>query len=506
MKMLSLFRKLAGSRGARIGTIALIIIVAGAAWMGRQPAPAVATSEDTLPSVVASSEDGRQPASPQEGATPLQISSEKLDSLGIETQPVRRDPLPRRLQVTGRLEIHGSRTARVHSLVEGVVREICVELGDTVEANQVLAYIDSRQVGEAKLALARERLNLHGARQMCQWETVVHDNVVDLLAALERGMSPEEIETQFRDRPLGSYREQLVTALARVKRAAADHKRVHSLGQQGVLPEKRTLHALAEHDSAQAAYRALLEQMRFDVQQRLRVAQQRLQEAEGAAAIARSQLLILGYDGEAIDSMDPIAEGQRVAYYAVRAPFAATVIARPALLAQHVDEATTLVELADLSTLWLRADIFEKDLPSLARLENATLRFRTSGYPQREFPAKVLTVGHQVSDETRAVRLLAAADNAQGLLKPGMFVDVQFDCGQDAPVLQVPLAAIQHHEGAAFAFVACGGGRFARRDVRLGRSDAATVEVAAGLSEGDLVVVKGGFALKSEMLNDLLAE
>ena len=504
--MLCFFRNWAGSWGARIGTAALTIAVAGAAWMGRQPAPAVAISAGTLPGVTTSSENGWRPALVQSGAALVRISSDKLESLGIETQPVRRNSLPRRLQVTGRLEIHGSRTARVHSLVEGVVREICVELGDTVEANQVLAYIDSHHVGEAKLALAKERLNLHGARQMCQWETVVHDNVLDLLAALERGMSPEEIETQFRDRPLGRYREQLVTALARVKLAAADHKRVHSLGQQGVLPEKRTLYALAEHDSAQAAYRALLEQMRFDAQQRLRVAQQRLQEAEGAVAIARSQLLILGYDGRAIDAMDPIAEGERVAYYPVRAPFAATVIARPPLLAQHVDEATTLVELADLSTLWLRADVFEKDLPSLVRLEDATLRFQTSSYPQQQFQAKILTVGHQVSDETRAVRLLAAADNAQGLLKPGMFVDVQLDADEDTSVLQIPLSAVQHHEGADFAFVACGDGQFARRDVRLGRSDAATVEVSAGLSEGDLVVVKGGFALKSEMLNDLLAE
>ena len=72
------------------------------------------------------------------------------------------------------------------------------------------------------------------------------------------------------------------------------------------------IRARAEHEAAAATYQALREQIRFDVQQRTLEAQQNLQAAEAAVAVSRAHLLILGYRGDEIDSMDPIAEGERV--------------------------------------------------------------------------------------------------------------------------------------------------------------------------------------------------
>ncbi|MEN6494936.1 MAG: hypothetical protein ABFD16_11715, partial [Thermoguttaceae bacterium] len=135
-----------------------------------------------------------------------------------------------------------------------------------------------------------------------------------------------------------------------------------------------------------------------------------------------------------------------------------------------------------------------------------SLTFRTPSYPEQGFVAKVFTLGHQVSDQTRAVRLLATADNPKRLLKPGMFVDVELDGGEEAAVLQIPVSAVQRHQGAVFSFVACGDGQFARRDVQLGPATSELVEVKAGLDEGERVVVQGGFALKSELFNDSVVE
>jgi cobalt-zinc-cadmium efflux system membrane fusion protein len=87
-----------------------------------------------------------------------------------------------------------------------------------------------------------------------------------------------------------------------------------------------------------------------------------------------------------------------------------------------------------------------------------------------------------------------------------MFVDVELDGGDEAAVLQIPVSAVQRHQGAVFSFVACGPGQFARRDVQLGPSTSERVEVKAGLDEGDRVVVQGGFALKSELFNDSVVE
>jgi multidrug efflux pump subunit AcrA (membrane-fusion protein) len=132
--------------------------------------------------------------------------------------------------------------------------------------------------------------------------------------------------------------------------------------------------------------------------------------------------------------------------------------------------------------------------------------FVVGSYPQREFAAEVFSTGSLVDDKTRAARVLAIADNSERLLKPGMFVQIELSPPNDRHVLQVPSSAVQRHDGATFVFVSRGTGGFEARDVQLGRSTAEIAEITRGLTEGELVVVQGGFALKSQMLSELMVE
>lgn len=457
-------------------------------------------------------EVAEQPAPPSNrGATAsagmerMKIPADKARSMGIETAKVRRGDWGVRLRVTGRLELNRSRAAQVNPLVRGVVREVCVELGQTVQAGQILAYVDSREVGEAKLALVKDQLQLPSARKNSEWHTAIHQNTLTLLEMLGRGSSIDDIERAFRDRPVGAYREQIVSSLTRLKRTRADYERIRALGQSAVIPEKEVIRSEAEHEAAQAAHRALLEQTRFDTQHKALEAQQELQAAEAAVAISRSHLLILGYSPKDLESMDPLAEGPRIAYFPVRAPMAGTVIAKRVQLSMHVDHQTDLLQVADLSTVWLQADVAERDLGALGGLQGKQVAFRAGSYPDRPFTASVFSLGDLVDNDTRTVRLLALADNAQRLLKPGMFVDVELSPGDDPGVLQLPAAAVQRHHGATFVFLAAGDD-FLRRDVRLGRSTSDSAEILSGVREGETVVVRGGFGLKTEMLSELLAE
>jgi len=437
---------------------------------------------------------------------PVVVGQGKAAAIGLETVPAQRSSWPDRLRVTGRLEFNASRVAHVSSLVDGVIREVPVELGQTVAKGDVLAYIDSREVGEAKLQLVKDKLQLASARRSSEWHTTIHENTTALLDVLQEGQSLEEIETAFRDRPVGVYREQLVSSLARLNRARADYERIGKLGANSVIPEKEVIRARAEHEAATATYRALKEQIRFDAQKQALDAGQQLQAAEAAVAISRSHLLILGYNQQDIDTMDPIAEAERVAYYPVRSPIDGTVIAKNTPLSQHVDDETELVEIADLSTVWLRADVFEKDLGAVRGLQGKSVTFEASSYPGQRFAAEVFSTGDVVDDATRAARLLATAKNADRVLKPGMFVEIELTPSNDPDVLQLPAAAIQRHDGATFVFIADGTGGFERRDVEIGRSTSLLVEINGGVQEGDLAVVKGGFALKSEMLSELMVE
>ena len=99
-----------------------------------------------------------------------------------------------------------------------------------------------------------------------------------------------------------------------------------------------------------------------------------------------------------------------------------------------------------------------------------------------------------------------AAPNSEGLLKPGMFVTVVLPNLQTDEVVQVAQTAVLDHEGRSFVFVQTGDETFARRDVVLGRRNRARVEIRSGVQANDRIVVQGGFALKSRMLAELLAE
>lgn len=447
------------------------------------------------------------PAPIADSATAIvQLDAKKIEVLGVQVEPVCRGEWPREVQVTGRLELNESKVAHVSALVAGVVREICVEMGEDVQAGEVLAYVDSREAGEAKLHMTQNQLALKSAQQTYDWCDAIHSNTHDLLTALQKGRGIDEIETQFRNRPIGSYRQQLMSALAEVKHTTKDFERVRELGEKSVLPVKEVIHAQAAYESSGATYQALLEQIRFDSDRQLLISQQRLKEAETALAVSRSQLFILGFSAEDIAKMDPIAEGERVAYYPVRAPFDGTVIARDAVLSKHVDAECELVEIADLSTVWLRADIFEKDLGAVHGLQGKPVEFRTTGYPDQVFSAKVFSLGNVVDDQTRAARLLAVVENTDRLLKPGMFAEIDLSNGYDTNVAVVPASAIQRHDGASFVFVSRGRQQFERRDVRIGRSTSENVEILDGLDTNEPVVVCGGFALKSEMLSELMVE
>lgn len=430
----------------------------------------------------------------------------KTQTYGLETIAAYRSNWPESLHVTGRLELNASRVARVSSLVDGVIREAPVEIGQKVKQGDVLAYIDSREVGEAKLQLAKDKLQLAAAKRASEWHGTIHENTIALLDMLQEGRSLDEIEVTFRDRPVGAYREQLISAKARLNRTRADFERLRELGTSAVIPEKEVIRARADYEAASASYGALKEQIRFDAQRLALDAQQSLQAAEAAVAISRSHLLILGYSMSDLDSMDPIAEAERVAYYPLRSPIDGTVISKNAPLSQHVNDETEVFEIADLSTLWLRADVFEKDLGALRDLQDKSVEFESGSYPGQTFTAKVFSTGEVVDDNTRAARLLATVELPDPLLKPGMFVKVELTPRSDTDVLQLPAAALQHHAGAAFVFIADGLGGFERKDVEVGRSTAQRVEILAGIREGDRTVVKGGFALKSEMLSELMVE
>ncbi len=255
--------------------------------------------------------------------------------------------------VTGKLTPNEDRLAHIYSLVEGTVHEVRVEFGQRVAVGDALAVIDSKEIGQSKLTLVRARLDARIARVNTDWKRTIHENTQALIKALEDGITPQEIADRFRDRPMGTYREELVSAYARFQQTRAQNERMANLSQRGSVSQSQFEEAKADYEAARATYNALMEQIKFSSEQELLQAEQTLEQAKVAEGASRSALYILGYSEEEVAGMDPLGEGEEVAHYAINAPFDGTILAKDVVVEERVGPQTRLFDLADLSLVWV---------------------------------------------------------------------------------------------------------------------------------------------------------
>lgn len=451
------------------------------------------------------------PATPHESErsddpTIVRFSTARQSAAGIKTALVERSQATEFIRATGKLAVNEERLAHMNSPVDGVLRQVGVAIGEKVAAGQTLAVVDSKEVGQAKLDLAKNHLNVTFAQANHQWAETIHKNTQALIAALREMPAVLTLENRFQDQPMGDNRQMLISAYAKFHSAEADYLRLKTLREQNVGVEKDFIHARSDYEAASASYQALLEQLKFVTQRQLRESEQKLQEAVTAERMSRASLLILGFSEKEVNKLDPLGEGEAVAHYPIRAPFAGTVIGKHAVLSEYVGPNHQLFEIADLSKIWIHADVFEKDLAKLAKMSGKAFHFHTAGYADRDFTAELYHLGDAVDEKTRAVKLIATAENVEQLLKPGMFVEVYLPVGGAAEVIRIPQVAVLRDNDRAYVFVVTGDETFQSRTVRLGTTDRGQVEIGDGLKAGEKIVVDGGFALKSEMLRDQLAE
>lgn len=232
-------------------------------------------------------------------------------------------------------------------------------------------------------------------------------------------------------------------------------------------------------------------------------------EAAAAVAAAEDSLRLFGLSEREIGAL---ARGEgSLASFSLRAPFAGRVVEKEAVVGEMVEPHDRLFTVADLSTVWVWIDVYERDL---ARVRHGDpVRVALDAFPGEVFTGRLSYLGDRVRPESRTLHARVDVPNPGGRLRPGMFARVLLadeEAGEDgdgrgaAAPLTVPASALQRHDGGHVVFVALGEGRFARRPVVPGRRGAGRVEIAAGLDGDETVVVEGAFLLKSEAAGDRL--
>lgn len=441
-------------------------------------------------------------AKPKADEGEVEFPADKQSAAGVVVAAATAEPLVSRAWRPGRVAVHDDRLAHVCPPAEGVVREVPARLGQSVAAGELLAVLDSRELGQAKLDAYKARLAAVAEREVAARTRTTMANAEELLKLLAAETPLAEVERRLADKPIGDWRQQLLGAYVRSRQLKA--QLVSQRTSSGAVAESTVRKTEADAEAAGAAYASLFEELRFQVKNQVRQAEVKLKEAETAYDVARAKLLLFGLTPAAVETLDPIAEGAAVSHLLVKAPFAGTLVEKHAVRSERVGPQTQLFVVADLSRVWVQADVFEADLPLVRGLAGKPVAFRWPAVvTERE--ATVVYAGDIIDKSSRSLTVTAEAANADGHLKPGMFVEVGFDAGDRTAVVQLPAAAVLRHENKPFVFVQTGADRFRRTEVVLGRPAGDRVEVTDGLKAGDRVVVAGGFVLKSELLKDQMA-
>ena len=221
------------------------------------------------------------------------------------------------------------------------------------------------------------------------------------------------------------------------------------------------------------------------------------QAQTGMQQLAESSLMRLknwDISPEQIKALAKSGEARRTLTF--RSPVNGIVTEKKAVQGMRFMPGEALYQVADLSAVWVVADVFEQDIGLIK--SGAKAKVKISAYPDKVFEASVSYVYPTLKAETRTVQVRLELANPGMLLKPSMFAQVEIPVGAKAAVLTVPVSAVIDSGTRRIILVQKGEGRFEPREVKLGARSDNYVEVLDGVKDGEPVVVAANFLIDAE--------
>ena len=194
--------------------------------------------------------------------------------------------------------------------------------------------------------------------------------------------------------------------------------------------------------------------------------------------------------------INELADGKTRRSLTFHAPVSGIVLEKKAVQGMRFMPGEVLYQIADLSSVWVVADVSEQDI-GLVRV-GGVARVNIEAYPDTGFSGKVAFIYPTLNAATRTVQVRIEIANPQGLLKPAMFARVELAAGGGNKVLTVPSSAVIDSGTRQVVLVQLAEGRFEPRNVKLGNRSADYVEVLEGIAEGEQVVTSANFLIDAE--------
>lgn len=432
------------------------------------------------------------------------------------------------IQLLGEVKVDQTRLARVVPRVSGIATEVPRLVGDRVEPGEVLAVLESAELGTAKIALVSAVLNFELARLDLERQETIFENTRRMLEVLHGRPPLEKVRRQVMELEIGEDKGKLLEAYSRLSFARASLDRERELFEQQISSQQVFQEAQRDFEVAEAQFEAAEETVRFGFRLARLKAKRAFQLADNELHNARRKLLLLGATREEIAAAtrdhlgkdDADREGdspqphslevhqkasdfdRRLAEFTLRSPFAGQVLSRRLSLGERVTPEDTPFVIGDLASVWVDLSVYPRDLarvrPGLA------VEIQADGVDQVA-KAEIAFVQPILSERVRTATCRVLLPNPEGVWRPGLFVSARvFLAGRPARVV-IPRSAVIRRGEQVLAF-ALDEEELVPRPVTLGREDAENVEVLSGLDPGERFAATGVFVLKAELARETLGE
>lgn len=244
-----------------------------------------------------------------------------------------------------------------------------------------------------------------------------------------------------------------------------------------------------------------LHEERITSKEEMQTVQRELRSADIEVRSTEQTLHALGLDDDHIENLGkdhPV----ELSHHELRAPFDGVVISRSIVQGERVDETTDAFVVADLSQVWIDANVYPRDLGFIRKDQSIRV---LAGYGIPEISGKISFVGPVVGEDTRTAIARSIVPNPSGLLRPGLFVKVKVAAESFEVPVGVPRSALVQMENKPHIFIQDESG-FEAVEVILGMEDENHIEIVDGLTAGMRFVVNNAFVLKAEKEKDAFGD
>jgi cobalt-zinc-cadmium efflux system membrane fusion protein len=450
----------------------------------------------------------------------IELSDTQIKSSGMVIAVAASGKLDRKISLNGEVSVNIDMQTHHVAKTTGIAEQIMVNTGSYVRKNDVLAVLNSAELGQAKSEYFEIFNQVNSSMIDLQRARTISENTGKLLGDLKKTPQLDLLQkNSYGD--MGEYRSILLSSYAEFITSQKTFLRKQKLFKDRIVSENDFINAQSSYEKAQAEYLSSVDNAGFITSQKLLEAEKQQKVNEFKLRTAERRLLLLGLENSDIaqlklhgakimqECLDPgckdcsFTSGKHFhpagedafSRISIRAGRSGIVINRNIEAGEEVENSRKIFTIADLRNLWALLQVPAKDL-ALIRQDMPVILSSSEG---GKTTGRISMINPVINEQTRTAEVRVTFSNDENRWFPGQFVNGLITIAADNLPVVVNKQAVQNINGDSIVFIK-GSKGFRALDVKTGREDDHGIEIVSGLKAGQQYVAEGAFTLKSIMV------